>query len=74
MEGLKWVDVPNYEKEYKVAMLGTRPIVYTKRKNRPMQLNVSYALSKKGAKQIVVSEKRIIEMCGLQKFVTPYHL
>ena len=71
MEGIKWVDVPNYEEEYKAAMLGTRPILYTKRKNRVMQLNVSYSLSKKGKKQIVVSEKRLMEMCGFERFVTP---
>lgn len=61
---LVWVDVPGYEEEYKVALCGHRPLVYTKRKDRLMALSVSYSLSKKGQKQIVVSESRLMKMCG----------
>lgn len=61
---LVWVDIPGFEKEYKVALYRERLIVFTKRKNKPMNINVSYTLSKDG-KQTVLSESKLRKICGL---------
>lgn len=63
-EELKWVDVPGFEEEYKVALYRGHAIVYTKRKDRAMRLNIAYTLSKEG-KQVTMGETKLLKLCGL---------